>query len=394
MNNKIIGIVGAKGHGLNIAITAAKAGYNVLIFDANAGILQQAPAKIKKLMERWQQRKVISPADANALIERICPISTIKSLTTADLIFEAISENLEKKKEIFKGLDEIMPEPVILATTSAFISVNTLSSACFLKKRVVGMQFHNHSLIELSQGKDTGSDVVTKARDIGKTLAKEVVICSDSPGLIVHRIGRNFFSEALKIYEEGTASMLEIDAFMRQAGNFRLGPFELLDCIGIDKTYLNDLELYNSYFQEPRFRPSHLMRTLFDSSYYGKKSSRGFYDYSTSDAAPQMTIQKSEQEAAINFFQNNYISLFMVKQAIFARIIAMLVNEALFCVQENVSSEGDIDLALKCGMNFPKGPIEWGREIGFEKISSVLSALYNEFREDRYRPAPLLKIYQ
>ncbi|ACF12559.1 3-hydroxyacyl-CoA dehydrogenase NAD-binding [Chloroherpeton thalassium ATCC 35110] len=398
MNSKIIGIVGAKSSGVNMAITVAKANHSVLIYDPNPVLLQQVTSRVRKVMEKWQQRNLLTPKEANLLVERICPVSTIKSLSSADAIFETGSESLEKKKELFKSLDEFSPESIILVSTSAFISVTTLASVCFFKKRVIGMQIHHQSsmasLIELSQGMDTSREVLKQSIELGRSLAKEVVICYDMPGLIVHRVSRNFFGEALRIFEEGTASMLEIDAFMRQAGGFHLGPFELLDCLGIDKTYISDLELYNAFFQEPRFRPTHLMKTLFESGYYGKKSGRGFYDYSINEAAPRMAIQQSEQEAARKFFQNHYISLFMVKQAVFARIIAMLVNEALFCVQENVSSEGDVDLAMKYGMSFPKGPIEWGREIGFDKIASVLNALYNEFRDDRYRPAPLLKIYQ
>ncbi len=396
--NLTIGIVGVKNVGLSVAILAAQSGANVMMYDEHPSRLQQALLRIDKSLENRLSLGAIDQEKAKAIKDKITPLSTIKSLTVCDIIIEATEENLGRKKRIFKELDEVTDDHVILASSTQSASITVLSSQCFFKSRVIGSHVVNatssNAVVEIVKGVDTTTEVIDKATFIFRSFFKNVLVTRESPGFVVNRILSSFFTEAIAVNEEGTASFQEIDAMMRSVGGFHQGPFEMMDFIGIDLCYTSILELYNSFFQEERFRPSFLLKSRFEAGYYGLKTGKGFYEYKNNNDAPRMTIRQSEVESSRHYFDENHSGFFMVKQSIYARIISVVINEALFCVQENVASEGDIDMAMKLGMRFPSGPILWGREIGFDIIKKILNTLFNEFHDARYKTSPLLNIYQ
>jgi|GEM_PF-559247 len=396
--NLSIGVVGVKKVGLSIAMLAAQSGANVMLYDDNPSKLQQAFILLDKSLQSRKENKAISDQKAKEIKEKITPVSTIKSLSVCDVIIEAIEEDIERKKLVFKQLDEVTGDHVLLASTTHSASITALSAKCFFKQRVFGAHFINsassNAVVEIVKGIDTSNEIIDKATFIFKSFVKNVLVARESPGFVVNRLLSAYYTEAIAIGEEGTASFQEIDAILRMVGNFRQGPFEMMDFIGIDLCYTSILELYNSFFQESRFRPSFLLKTRFEAGYFGLKTGRGFYEYKNSFEAPKMSIRQSEMESSRHYFDESHLTFFMVKQSIYARVVSMLINEALFCVQENVASEGDIDQIFKLGMRFPGGPITLGREIGFEKIKKILNTLYQEFHDDRYKTAPLLNIYQ
>jgi 3-hydroxybutyryl-CoA dehydrogenase len=202
---------------------------------------------------------------------------------------------------------------------------------------------------------------------------KMPVLASDTPGFIVNRIARPFYGEALRILEEGIADAPTIDWAMKSLGGFRMGPFELMDFIGNDVNYAVTRSVFEAFFYDPRYKPSLTQRRLVESGFLGKKAGRGYSDYR--EGAP---VREAKQDAAIG-------------QAIFDRILAMLINEAVDAVLMGVASPGDIDLAMTKGVNYPKGLLAWANEIGLSTVLARLEALQAEYGEDRYRPSPLLR---
>jgi 3-hydroxybutyryl-CoA dehydrogenase len=202
-------------------------------------------------------------------------------------------------------------------------------------------------------------------------MGKTVALCKDTPGFIVNRVARPFYGEALRIYEEGLADFVTIDYAMTSIGGFKMGPFELMDYIGNDVNYTVTETVFEAFYYDPRFKPSFTQKRLKEAGLYGRKTGRGFYDYSMDRSNP------TPDEA--------------LHQVIFKRVIAMLINEAYDAVLMQVASPSDVDLAMMKGVNYPKGLLAWSEEIGPSEILAQLNSLYERYGEDRYRPNALLK---
>jgi 3-hydroxybutyryl-CoA dehydrogenase len=199
------------------------------------------------------------------------------------------------------------------------------------------------------------------------------VVASDTPGFIVNRIARPFYGEAIRILEEGVADVATIDWAVRELGGFRMGPFELMDFIGNDVNYAVTRSVFEGFFYDPRYRPSLTQRRLVEAGFLGRKSGRGYYDYRANGAPPA-----PREDRALG-------------QRIVDRILAMLVNEAVDAVFLRVASPADIDLAMTKGVNYPKGLLAWGDELGLDWVLRSIEDLQDVYGEDRYRPSPLLK---
>ena len=194
-----------------------------------------------------------------------------------------------------------------------------------------------------------------------------------TPGFIVNRVARPFYSEALRIYEEGVADFATIDWSMKTLGGFRMGPFELMDFIGNDVNYAVTESVFTSFYYDPRYKPSFTQKRLTEAGFLGRKSGRGYYNYNDSTVLPTPTEDKK------------------LAQTIFDRILVMLINEAAEALFLNVASAKDIDNAMTKGVNYPKGLLAWADEKGINWCVEKLDALYDEYHEDRYRCSPLLR---
>ena len=228
-------------------------------------------------------------------------------------------------------------------------------------------------LVEIIPAIQTDTNIAKEARQTIDSWHKLTVITKDTPGFIVNRVARPFYGEALRILEEGLADVATIDWAMTELGGFRMGPFTLMDYIGNDINYVVTETVFQSFFYDPRYKPSFTQKRLAEAGYLGRKSGRGFYNYG---------------DGAVNPEPNKDAKL---GQEIVSRIVAMLINEAADALYLNIASRDDIDLAMTKGVNYPKGLLQWADEIGIKQCVERMDALYHEYLEDRYRCSPLLR---
>lgn len=298
------------------------------------------------------------------------------------MVIEAIIENKEIKQKVFAELETYISEKCILGSNTSSISITSLQSELKNPERFIGIHFFNPAplmpLVEVIPGLLTENNLVQKTVDFMKSWGKSPIIAKDVPGFIVNRIARPFYGEALRIVEENLATPEQVDDAMKSLGNFKMGPFELMDLIGIDVNFSVTKTVYQDYFFDPKYKPSLLQQRMSEAKLLGRKTGKGFYDYS----------EQSQESRAKNQEIVKDESLYKM---IFMRIISMLINEAVEAKRLGIANDEDIETAMQKGVNYPKGLLNWGKEIGFSKISEVLQNLYEQYQEERYRQSPLLR---
>ena len=372
---KRIFVVGAGTMGAGIAQLSAQKGFETWLYDLSADQLSKAQAGINKSLRSLLEKGKIDATSYEAILGRIQFVNHLDAAQHADLVIEAIVENLTVKHEVFKALEALVSPACILASNTSSLSIASISSALKQPERFLGIHFFNPAtlmpLVEIIPSVLTHEVVVAQAQEIILAMGKTVALCKDTPGFIVNRVARPFYGEALRIYEEGLADFVTIDYAMTTIGGFKMGPFELMDYIGNDVNYTVTETVFEAFYFDPRFKPSFTQKRLKEAGLYGRKTGRGFYDYSMDRGNP------TPDEA--------------LHQVIFKRIIAMLINEAYDAVLMQVASPSDVDLAMMKGVNYPKGLLAWSEEIGPSVILAQLNSLYERYGEDRYRPNALLK---
>lgn len=372
-----IGIIGSGSMGSGIAQVAATAGHEVYLCDNNPIALQRAGDKLQKILNRLEEKGRLGRQSAQEIYQRIQLVDSVYAYKDAGLIIEAIVEDLAIKKGVFEQVEEIIPKDCILATNTSSLSVTSIASACKDSGRVLGIHFFNPAplmkLVEIIPAVQTSSDTIEKATELIKTWGKLTVKTKDTPGFIVNRVARPFYSEALRMLEEGIADVPTIDWAMTEIGGFRMGPFTLMDYIGNDVNYTVTETVFKAFFFDPRYKPSFTQKRMAEAGYLGRKSGRGFYDYGEFAENPEATKDKSLGKQIVN------------------RIVAMLINEAADALYLNIASKEDIDLAMTKGVNYPKGLLTWADEIGIANCVDRMDQLYQEYLEDRYRCSPILR---
>lgn len=372
-----IGIIGAGSMGSGIAQVAATAGEEVMVYDTNETAIEKAGTSLTKIFARLVEKEKFTQNEADDILGRITFVDSLELLENSDLIIEAIIENLEIKQSVFSQLEKIVSDECILASNTSSLSIASICSACQHPERVIGIHFFNPAplmkLVEIIPSITTHTEVTKKAKTTIDSWKKVTALVKDTPGFIVNRVARPFYGEALRIYEEGIADFVTIDAAMKEIGGFRMGPFELMDYIGNDVNYTVTETVFTSFYFDPRYKPSFTQKRFAEAGLLGRKTGKGFYDYNPEAGKETASTDKE------------------LKQSIFDRILAMLINEAVDAVFWQVASAEDIDLAMRFGTNYPKGLLAWCDEIGANKPLSILENLYQTYGEDRYRPSSLLR---
>lgn len=281
---KKIAVLGAGLMGASIAQVAAQAGYSVIVRDIQMSIVKGGLRTIEEEIDRQINSGLLASSEKAIIMDRIHGTVDLAELSQADLVIEAVVENMAVKKQLFTELDSICPEHTILATNTSSLSITEIASTTQRRDKVLGMHFLNPvphlKLVELVKGIDTSNETIEAAQDCIKQMGKEfVVVNRDSPGFIMNRILVTYINEAISMVGEGVASPEDIDRGMKLVVGMPQGPLELADQMGLDNLYATLLVFYNE-FRDPKYRPHTYFTNLVRAGYYGKKSGRGFYDYS------------------------------------------------------------------------------------------------------------------
>jgi 3-hydroxybutyryl-CoA dehydrogenase len=375
-----VGVVGAGAMGTGIAQVALRNGHDVVLADVEKEAVARSREVIESALGTQVEKGRVTRPGADAMLQRLRTTALPMGMGAFDgcgLVVEAIVEGLDAKQSLFRALESVVSAECVLATNTSSLSITSIAAACDASGRVVGMHFFNPApvmpLVEIIAGAQTDPRVTSATRAIADGWGKVTVLAADTPGFIVNRVARPFYGESLRMLEEGLADSPTIDWALREVGGFRMGPFLLMDFIGNDVNYAVTESVWRATYFDARYRPSVIQRRLVEAGWLGRKTGRGFYDYG-SEAAPRPATEDKT-----------------LGEAIVRRVLAMLVNEAVDVVHWKIATAGDVDLAMTKGVNYPRGPLAWGNEIGLDRVLDEIERLRVDTGDDRYRASPLLR---
>jgi 3-hydroxybutyryl-CoA dehydrogenase len=386
-----VGVIGAGTMGRGIAQVAVLGGYETTIYDVSAELAEAGAAALREALGKGAARGRWSADDAAAAASRVETATELDRLRGCDLVIEAAPERLELKREILTGLAEALgPEPVFATNTSS-LRVSEIAAGIPNPERVVGMHFFNPPalmrLVEVVAAEGSSERALAATTEAAERMGRTPIRAKDSPGFVANRLARPFSLESLRMVGDGVADAATIDRVVRLGGGFRMGPFELLDLIGLDV----NLEIARSFFQqggEPeRWRPSPIQEKLVAEGRLGRKSGRGYHDYGEGQGRepdPDLGIEAPaldpEQLAKID----------PAAEQVLTRLFAQIANEAAFALEEEVASAEDMETAMRLGFNWPLGPLGFAGLIGPDRAADLLERLEAE-KGAAYAPAPRLR---
>ncbi len=450
---KTIGVVGAGTMGAGIAQLACRSGARTLLHDPFPGALTRGIQSVRSGLTKEAEKGKRTAEQAEAATACLEQADELNALATCELVIEAAPERLEVKHELYGRLCQIVSEQCVLASNTSSLPITAVAAGATHPERVVGMHFFNPAplmrLLEVIAGLLSDERSLAIAQATGLAMGKDVIRAADVPGFIVNRCNRPFGLEALRLLGERVTDVQSIDRIVRLGGGFRMGPFELSDLVGVDTGFDVSKSFYELSFGEPRWRPSPIQARQVAAGLHGRKTGRGYYDYSgdgphrpadpdrpapsadaivtgdgpVADALRALASGKSGPEIAVSglggtvdgeqFYALAPLTLVEATGAageqafaglglhtarvggapggVLPRIVCQLVNECAFALGEGVASSEDIDKGMVLGLSHPRGPLAWGEQIGFDYVLAQLEQLYGYYREERYRPAPALR---
>ena len=278
----IVGICGAGTMGRGIAIASVVAGHNIVLFDVSEKALDSARANIISQLQKAVEKGKLDAAQCEHALQQITTSTSLDAMSAVDIVIEAIAEQLEIKHTLFTALESVCRTDTILTSNTSSISIASLARCLKDPSRFAGLHFFNPAhimkLVEVVKGPRTSAVIIAACVEFAQGLGKTTVVVADAPGFIVNRIARNYYNEAQRIVMEGAATITQVDSLMRGLG-FKMGPFELMDLIGVDVNLDVTKSQWEQFFHEPRFTPSLLQQQYVDAGLFGKKSGDGFHTY-------------------------------------------------------------------------------------------------------------------
>jgi 3-hydroxybutyryl-CoA dehydrogenase len=379
--------------GAGIAQIAALGGYETCLYEIDEKQLERGLEMIRNGMRRGAERGRWSEADAEAALGRLRTDTLIELMRDCELVIEAAPEDLDLKRNLFDRLASACGPEAVLATNTSSLSVTAIASAMPEPRRIVGMHFFNPpalmQLVEVVAGDESGEPALDLATQVARGMGRSPIRARDSVGFVANRCVRPFFLESLRMLSEGMAPHDEIDRIVRLGAGLRMGPFELMDLIGIDVNFAVARSFWEQSFGEPRWRPVPLHERMVNSGRLGRKTGRGFYSYEP--GKPHRPRDPDFPGERPIFDEDQLIEVAGENApSVLTRLGATIANEACFALGERVASAEDINTAMRLGYNWPIGSLEWGERLGWSRALGVLEEL-RELRGEAYRPAPLLR---
>jgi 3-hydroxybutyryl-CoA dehydrogenase len=385
-----IGVLGAGTMGRGIAQVAALGGFETRLYDAFPTVAEEGAAALGEALAKGAARGRWTEAEAEAASERVEPALEIGELAGCELLIEAAPEDVELKRGLFAEVATVCGPDAVLATNTSSLRVADIAAGVPGPQRVVGMHFFNPpalmKLVEVVATAESAEPALAAATAAARAMGRTPIRAKDTPGFVANRLARPFSLESLRILGDGVADVATIDRVVRLGGGFRMGPFELLDLIGLDV----NLTIARSFFAqggEPeRWRPNPIQERLVEEGKLGRKSGQGYYAYgegSEREADPELDIEAPTLDPE---------ALARIDPAageILRRLFAQIANEAAFALEEEIASPEDMETAMKLGFNWPLGPLGISALIGSSRAVELLERLQAE-KGAAYAPAPLL----
>ena len=379
-----VAVIGAGSMGSGIAQVATTAGHVVHLLDAAPGAAERAWADIDRGLGALVGKGRLTAQAARDAADRVHVSPRVEELPECAVVIEAVAEDLEVKRALFARLADHQPPTTILASNTSSLDIGAIAARVKDPERVIGLHFFNPApvmrLVEVVHSDLSAPTYLDFAADLVRAWGKTPVHCASTPGFIVNRVARPFYGEAQRMLEAGVCDAATLDACLRSAG-FRMGPLELTDLVGQDVNLAVTTSVWQQTDRDQRYAPTTLQQQLVAAGHLGRKSGQGIYRY----AADGRPLDALPDEARVAELVGGPILTDPV-----ARILAMLVNEAVDLVHRDEASADDVDVAMVLGTGYPRGPIAWGREIGHDVIRAQLAELDAAFPGGRYRASPAL----
>ncbi|MFO0972156.1 MAG: 3-hydroxyacyl-CoA dehydrogenase NAD-binding domain-containing protein [Phycisphaerae bacterium] len=392
-----VGVIGSGTMGAGIAQVAAEAGFTVHTFDAQPEQVKSAHAAIRERLDRSAAKGRISHAERDAIVARLTVAGSLSELASADLVIEAVPEDLALKRRLLGEIDGLCGPRTVLASNTSSLSIGKLAEGLRRANRFLGMHFFNPApvmaLVELVFGPNTDAQTQVEGVAYANVFKKTPIKVKDSPGFVVNRVARPFYLESLAMLERGLADIQTLDNAVRTAGGFPMGPFQLLDLIGLDVNLAVTRSVHDGFNHPPRFAPNPIQAKLVEQGRLGRKSRRGFYDYSADPATPayETRVQADawKPDAAVGAFIEALGLKVDRASQLYARILLAVINEAARAA-ETIALPRDVDLGMKHGTNWPAGPLELADQAGLDLVLAAMKSLHAGDATGRFEPAALL----
>jgi 3-hydroxybutyryl-CoA dehydrogenase len=386
-----VGVLGAGTMGAGIAQLAALGGYETLLYDTFPEAAEKGAARLGEALAKGAARGRWSEADADAARSRVHPTQALAELAGCELLIEAAPEDLELKRELFGAVAAVCDAGTVLASNTSSLRVSEIAAGVPNPERVVGMHFFNPpalmKLVEVVAAERSSERALATTTEVARAMGRTPIRAKDSPGFVANRLARPFSLESLRMLGDGVADAATIDLVVRVGGGFRMGPFELLDLIGLDV----NLTIARSFFAqggEPeRWRPNPIQERLVEEGKLGRKSGEGYYPYDDGGERP------ADPELEITAPTVDPAQLAKIDPAgprILPRLFAQIANEAAFAQEEEIASPEDMETAMRLGFNWPLGPLGIAELVGPGRAVELLAALERE-QDGAYAQAPLLR---